>query len=360
MKTVHIPIFERSRLRSEVRVQETFRINGPTQKNYFDAFCDALENGYLNQVDVSCPVCGSDEFQLIATKDRVGLDVMTVLCLDCPTMYSRKRLDEPSLELFYSEFYRGMYGGIESPTKDWFDQQSRIGQKVLEWLDEVGITKPTMDGLQVVDVGTGAGGLLHPFLKRGASVTGIDQDEKFLDFGRSMGIKMIRGGIERLREIEGADLIILKDVLEHLANQRDALKVIRSCLSPSGHCFIQVPGLQSLNALGYQNDLLRYLQIAHVVHFTEESLVYLVESAGFETVASNTHVRIVVRPSLDGRSSDLTCPTNEPARQALRHIFQTRLAFKILRFAKSLVPKSLKESIKKAIGGANLSKIKND
>ena len=360
MKTVHIPIFERDRLRSEVRVQETFRINSSTQKEFFDLFCDALENGHLNQIDVSCPVCGSDEFQLVATKDRVGLDVMTVLCLECPTMYSRRRLDEPSLELFYSEFYRGMYGGIESPTMDWFNQQSRIGLKVLEWLDEVGITKPTMDGLKVVDVGTGAGGLLRPFLKRGASVTGIDQDEKFLDFGRSMGIKMIRGGIERLREIEGADLVILKDVLEHLANQRDALEVIRSCLSPTGHCFIQVPGLQSLNALGYQNDLLRYLQIAHVVHFTEESLVYLVESAGFETVVSNPQARIVVRPARGGRSSDLARPTNEAARQALRHIFWTRLPFKILRLAKSLVPKSLKKGIKNAIGGTSRSKIKGD
>ena len=277
------------------------------------------------------------------------LDVVTVLCLDCPTMYSRKRLDESSLEHFYSQFYRGMYGGIESPTKDWFDQQSRIGRNVLAWLDEVGITKPTMDGIRVVDVGTGAGGLLHPFLQRGASVIGIDQDEKFLVFGRSMGIDMMRCGIERLKEIEGADLVILKDVLELLPNLQNALEVIRSSLSPTGHCFIQVPGLQSLNELGYQNDLLRYLQIAHVVHFTEESLAYLVESAGFETVASNTQIRTVIRPRSGDSPEAVISPTNEPARQALRHIFWTRQVLKALRIVKSLMPKPLKEGIKRLI-----------
>ncbi len=350
MPPLHIPFLERRRLINSTWVHKTYRPRHGAQSGALQRFHDALSSGRLTQVEVNCPVCNCSNYELIATRDRVGLKVDTVLCGRCPTMYSRLRLESHSLSVFYSDFYRAMYGGIENPEQDWFWQQSKIGEPILEWLTEQGLLEHSLDGSLIVEVGAGAGGLLEPFRRRGARTIGIDYDARYLALGRKMGIEMIAGGADSLEQLGNVDVLILKDVLEHLENLHVVLDRVRKCLSPNGICFIQVPGLQSLKSLGYQNDLLRYLQVAHVVHFTEESLRYLVETVGLEVVVATKQIRMVCRVS-QSRSAieDLTCPPNTAAVEALQHIFRTRRVLAIIEFFRPFIPLGLRNPIRKAV-----------
>lgn len=350
MTTINIPWHERRRLMNSTRVHKTYRPRHGTQRTALQRFQNALCDGTLTQVEVNCPICDCSNYELIATRDRVGLQVDTVLCSNCPTMYSRKRLDNRSLSVFYSDHYRPMYGGIEHPDEDWFRQQSKIGEPILEWLTEQGLLQYSLDGLIVVEIGAGAGGLLEPFRQRGARTIGIDYDVRYLALGRKMGIEMIAGGADSLEELGRVDVVILKDVLEHLENLHIVLDQVRKCLNSSGICFIQVPGLQSLKSLGYQNDLLRYLQFAHVVHFTEESLRYLVEASGLEIVVSTKQIRMVCRVGQSKSvADDLVCPPNTGAIDALQHIFKTRRVLALVDVLRPLVPIGLRKLLRRAI-----------
>jgi 2-polyprenyl-3-methyl-5-hydroxy-6-metoxy-1,4-benzoquinol methylase len=266
-------------------------------------------------------------------------------------MYSRNRLDDRSLELFYRKFYRPLYGGIVEPTESWFREQSLNGGRILEWLKQNGFGRDGFRGKRVVDIGAGAGGGLIPFIECGAEALGIDFDENFLDFGRKHGVVMEVGGINDLKDYGLFDLVILKDVLEHLPNPSKAIAQVRQSLKSDGVCFIQVPGFQSLKHLGYQNDLLRYFQVAHLVHFTKESLTLLVESGGMNVhVADNRVWMIATRRDAPKNIESNHCD-NFQAKVALRSIFRLRrftaIEFYILRHLPPICKSALRFLIRR-------------
>ena len=322
IRPVAIPWYEQRRLQPKATGRPAFKTE--IQKIARSRFEDALQQGLLSQIEVACPICKSQHAQTISHIDRSGLSVHTVLCQCCPTLYSRERLDDNSLEIFYREFYRPLYSGIVEPSKDWFQEQSLNGRRILEWIETSGFGSSSFCDKRVVDIGAGAGGCLKPFRDHGAHVLGIDYDEKFIQFGRAHGINMENGGVDELRNHGKFDLVILKDVLEHLPDPRESIRQVRQSLNVGGLCFIQVPGLQSLRYLGYRNDLLRYLQIAHLTHFTKESLALLLESEGLKVVAIDSRAWALAVHGDAAESNRVHFCDNSSAAEALRKIFFLR------------------------------------
>lgn len=300
---------------------------------------------------VACPVCTSSESQVVAVVDRQGLDVDTVRCLQCPTLYSQNRFTEKSLNLFYSDFYRSLYGGLESLDDDWFNQQTRNGRRIFTLLDDNKLLPNLGTELRVLEIGTGAGGALVPFKEAGYSVLGIDFDEKFLDFGRSKGLGLQRGGIQDLDGLTTFDVVILKDVLEHLPDPLQALRMIRESLSEKGIAYVQVPGLQALGPLGYRYDLLRYLQIAHICHYTIESLTYLCEKAGLRVrYSSNWGIVVCSRSNQPVGANAPAIPSSEIALEEIKRILMRRAAYAIRHGVSSRLPERSKKLLRRLRG----------
>jgi len=296
---------------------------------------------------VACPVCESSESQVVAVVDRQGLDVDTVACLQCPTLYSRNRLTEESLSVFYRDFYRNLYGGLDSPDNDWFDQQTKNGRRIFTLLDDNKLLPNSDTSLRVLEIGTGAGGALVPFKEAGHSVLGIDFDEKFLDFGRSKGLSLQRGGIQDLDGLKTFDVVLLKDVLEHLPDPLQALRMIRESLSEKGIAYIQVPGLQALGPLGYRYDFLRYLQVAHICHYTIESLAYLCEKAGLKVgYSSNWGIVVCSRSSQPVGADALVVPASEIALAEIKRILTRRAVYAIRHEVSSRLPEAIKKLLR--------------
>jgi len=251
-------------------------------------FLDAIQEKVLNEQMVDCPVCGCSEGDYFCGIDRIGIPVETVYCRRCPTLYSRSRLDGLSLEKFYSIYYRSMYTGMKEPTEDWFFQQVASGRKILQQLTELGGLEVDLQDAAVLEVGCGAGGILVPFKEAGATVVGIDFDETYMEKGRSHGLLLQRLTVHELAEDMKFDLIILKDVLEHLEDVHAVIESLKDHLTESGRIYIQVPCFEALEFLGYRSDFLRYFQSAHVVHFSEVGLKYVFMQHGLHPVHSDT------------------------------------------------------------------------
>ena len=337
--------FEKNRLQCRKRVASSYRPKTPSQVQANKEFAHALASGVLETVEVVCPVCGHDSFEDVANVERQGFPLRTVLCGRCPTMYSKTVLTDEGLNLFYSNFYRHLYGGRQIPDDDWFDSQFRNGQRILAEYSSFSERSNWPDGLKVLEIGTGAGGALLPFHQQGANVIGIDLDEEYLSFGRGKGLNLVRGSIADLPNLPRQNLIILKDVLEHLPRPLEALKLARGSLTPNGVCYIQVPSFQSLKYLGYRNDLLRYLQFAHVVHFTRESLTYLCQCAGLEVVYSDQRAIVMCRPA-DSQIPAKTPPPREVAVDALNRIYRTRLLTSWDYRVRSAIPEPIKKLLR--------------
>lgn len=251
------------------------------------SFNSALRDGLLCEIEVECPVCGEQEFKSVCAVDRIGLKVQTVMCTRCPTMYSRKRLDERSLAIFYSRFYREMYTGSSVPTTSWFEEQVLSGRRILNQLSDLGITRNELSGKRILEVGCGSGGILIPFTEFGADVVGIDFDDTYMDAGRKRGLNLVDRSVYEFQSDKKFDLIILKDVIEHLPSLDLVLQKLKSLLNETGKIYVQVPTFEGLEFLGYKNDYLRYFQNAHIVHFSEASLNYLFSKNGFDKAYSD-------------------------------------------------------------------------
>ena len=128
---------------------------------------------------------------------------------------------------------------------------------------------------RILDVGCGTGATTAQLSGFG-SVLGIDMGPAALRHARSRGLKVARGSAEQLPVREAAlDVVVALDVLEHLDDDRLALREFLRVLRPGGVLIATVPAYAFLwsshdEALGHRR---RYLR---------PQLRERVRSAGFE------------------------------------------------------------------------------
>jgi SAM-dependent methyltransferase len=129
-------------------------------------------------------------------------------------------------------------------------QVENARQYVIPFIEkELKITAET----RILDIGCGDGGVLLPLLERGCQCTGIELDRQkseyaknFLsDFVGSGQAEIVNQNIyeeQALARYAGAfDLIILKDVVEHIPGQEKFIPYLKKFLRPGGYVYFGFP-----------------------------------------------------------------------------------------------------------------------
>ncbi|MGV3589345.1 MAG: class I SAM-dependent methyltransferase [Adhaeribacter sp.] len=239
--------------------------------------------------NIDCAICESQEFEILAEKDRYGLFFPVVVCRKCGLVQTNPRMTQEAYNEFYDKEYRRLYVGEHNPEKDFYNIQYPRGQKILEYLNENNV-KLNKETPFVLEIGCGAGGVLQNFKEAGYKVQGIDLGREYLDYGREKHkLNLSSGSIHSLVLSEKPDLIIYSHVLEHVLDLKKELTAIKSICSNTTLVYIEVPSIKNLSH--YHNDLLRYLQNAHTYHFSLTTLNNLFLSNGFVMNAGNEKVR---------------------------------------------------------------------
>lgn len=102
---------------------------------------------------------------------------------------------------------------------------------------------------RVLDVGCAYGGFLVAFGERGARVTGIDLDERYVRLAaqnlREHGLDadLVHGdaAVDHPSFRGRFDLVIANDVLEHVPRPEDFLANLRAWLAPGGVAYLEIP-----------------------------------------------------------------------------------------------------------------------
>lgn len=137
--------------------------------------------------------------------------------------------------------------------KRYFDIQVSNSEKYI--LPFIESNFSIFEGMRVLEIGCGEGGVLKPFLGLGAICTGVEFDKTRTENGAKWLAEDIQKGnlffVEKNiydTEIESLggkfDIIILKDVIEHIHDQSKLLARLRSFLTPSGIIFFGFPPWQ--------------------------------------------------------------------------------------------------------------------
>ena len=131
-------------------------------------------------------------------------------------------------------------------------------------------------GLRVLDVGCGAGNMMH-HLARYGTVQGVEIDPRPLKLAQQ------RGYDARLADASAGipfgdaqfDLVATLDVIEHVQDDLGTLRECARVLAPGGYVLVTVPAFMFLWS---QNDVLN----AHVRRYTAGELRRKLEATGFK------------------------------------------------------------------------------
>lgn len=152
----------------------------------------------------------------------------------------------------------------------------------------------------ILEIGCGEGGNLKPFLDRGCPVTGIDLSEGkieaaeklFAPHPRRKEATFICRDIYEVERLDRQfDVILLRDVIEHIPDQQKFMPFIRRFLKPDGVVFVAFPPWR--NPFGGHQQICRNKLISHTpyIHLLPKALYRkCLESAG-ENVQEMLEIR---------------------------------------------------------------------
>lgn len=129
-------------------------------------------------------------------------------------------------------------------------QEVNAREYVLPFIESV---FPIKQGMRVLEIGCAEGGVLVPFIERGCRVTGIELEairaewaqgylREYIEQGKAEIINLNIYNEAALQQYRGVfDLIILKDVIEHIPDQGRFIPYMKQFLKPGGHVFFGFP-----------------------------------------------------------------------------------------------------------------------
>lgn len=145
--------------------------------------------------------------------------------------------------------------------------------------------------VRVLDIGCGTGGITMVVnAGKRNTVIAIEPDEDRANLARSRGLDVHQRFFDEafIEEQAPFDVVMLSDVLEHLADPTAMLKLVARALKPGGLMLLSVPNVAhwtvraSLLIGRFEYKSAGIMDATHLRWFTTKSLCRLIEAAGFE------------------------------------------------------------------------------
>lgn len=159
--------------------------------------------------------------------------------------------------------------------KKYFDiNVTNVEQHILPFIESKFSLRP---GMRVLEIGCGEGGVLKPFLDRGLLGVGVELDEVRLIEARKFlvneiaqnKIKFISKNIydTDVEEVLGErfNIILLKDVIEHIHDQSRIMAYMQTFLLPGGVIFFGFPPWQM--PLGGHQQILKNKWLSKIPYY---------------------------------------------------------------------------------------------
>ena len=227
-----------------------------------------------------CIVCASaGPFRAIFSRDGYTL----VRC-DCGLVFQDPQPDPEVLrETYYhdEDFTEALFGNLREITL-------RNARQKVEHLRSAGALKP---GLKLLDVGASSGAWLETSQEQGLQGIGVELGEATAARARARGLDVRTGTLEQaLPGLEGKafDLITFWDVLEHLPDPRDELRLARRLLAPGGKIAATLPNIEGLyprltyRLLARRTGVWEYPELpVHLYDFAPDTARRLFDGTGY-------------------------------------------------------------------------------
>jgi SAM-dependent methyltransferase len=195
-------------------------------------------------------VCGSelDELWATATDTEYGTTAERFsyyLCRYCECLSIDPLPADRLSEIYPPTYYAFAEAGDRSPglverVKQRLDLRSyrRVAQRL-------GASAP-----RILDVGGGSGEISASFVRSGGAGGAfvVDPDRAGIEAARARGLDGFAGTIEEFETSDRFDLVLMLNLIEHVADPVGVLRKAASLLAPGGLIWLQTPNFRALDA----------------------------------------------------------------------------------------------------------------
>lgn len=155
-------------------------------------------------------------------------------------------------------------------------------KKYLKWIKS--FTSPSSNKL--LDVGAANGYFVELANKDGFNACGIEISNSAVEWAKKLNRPVSQGTLETMKDDNCYDVITALDVLEHVPEPLNFLKIAHSKVARDGIILINVPYVGSFFSRISRKNWHAYLPPEHWMYFNKKSLKSMLRMAGFEVVTS--------------------------------------------------------------------------
>jgi len=234
-----------------------------------------------------CWICGSDQVRpwktgnvkdtltpedLQITDARYGLTLSLSRCTMCDFRFA-EAADVEVLNELYSQLVDDDYVGSQS------------GRSIqMRWLVEL-VRRYHPAAKTALDVGAAAGLLVSESRKQGLDSIGVEPSHSLVEVAHRNGQEVLQGVLPH-PDLAGRrfDIVFLVDVIEHVAEPVELLRLCADHLAEDGILLVVTPDVSSVAARALGRRWWHF-RLAHVGYFDRKSLTRAAEQAGLQVKA---------------------------------------------------------------------------
>ncbi len=233
---------------------------------------------------VTCNLCGSENRQILYQLRDWACDTPGLFSLvkcECGLVYLNPRPTEATIRNYYPSNYIPFYqpASLHSDIHQWL-----YYRKWRSRCHQVWAVRGRLAEDRILDIGCSSGLFLQALSYYAPTwkTHGVEVDPDMAALGQQSGLAVMTGDVAQAAYPDDYfDVITLWDVFEHLHDPKQNLVEIARILKPSGHLFISVPNLNSLDAWLFQQYWIGYDTPRHLYIYNAETLRRYLTSTGF-------------------------------------------------------------------------------
>lgn len=222
---------------------------------------------YLRTEYLGCPLCGkTHEPRAITT--RFGQTAMVADCHECELGYQTPR---PALEASIA-YMDWRWSSEDAYVRDNVGKRTTAEKQVSLVREQIGEKQ-----IRLLDFGAGSGTFVKAAVDAGYEAVGLEHSQGAIDRARDdYGVTIYKD----IPSDEKFDVVTLWDVIEHLRDPVEVLRMIKAALNPGGIVIIET-GNYDFWERKMLGDRWRLYLLDHHFYFTPTSLKQVISRAGF-------------------------------------------------------------------------------
>lgn len=248
-----------------------------------------------------CPCCGNGNLKLsyenLYDKDFENNEKFSMIrCENCDFEFVQPLLNEKQLQKFYpAEEYYSYYDYNKMAvlyhriSAFYFSGKSKIFNLLFAPISPLFYTYYIDEGKSVLEVGCGNGMKLEIYQKYGMKTFGVEPyGPPTSERDKKLGI--IKKSVKDVSyKKDSFDYIILKEVLEHIPNQKEVLQKCRDWLKPGGKLIITVPNSDGFLKKIFKQNWYGYDVPRHCYNYNPNNLEMFLKKLNFKIIRKRVY-----------------------------------------------------------------------